>query len=145
MRTLLTSFILLLLSMSMHAQTKVPTAVKQAFTNRFPDAAAAAWEEEEEGFEVRFRSDQKAMSALFDREASWLATETEILTADLPRAIMATIAAQFPGFEIEEAEQLSTPQWKLAYEVELEKDDQALDVVFGPAGQLLRSERENED
>ena len=149
------SFILALvavLSLSLMAMVtiteKVPQAVKEAFAKKYPTAKKVDWEKEgAEEYEAEFKMDGKKMSANFKADGTWLETETEIKTKNLPAAVKAAIAKQFPDYELEEAEQIETPTVAVAYEVELEdeKNDVEIEAVFKADGTLVNSEVEKDD
>lgn len=125
------------------AKTDVPQAVKDAFALKFPKAKAVKWEMEDEGeYEAEFKLDGKKMSANFATDGSWLETEMEIKEADLPQAVSVAIAAQFPGYELEEIEQVEKPGMAMVYEVELEGEGQEIEAVFDAAGTLLHQSAE---
>jgi putative PepSY-like beta-lactamase-inhibitor len=129
-------------------KTEVPRVVKEAFAKKYPDAQKVKWEEEEEGeYEAEFKLMGKEMSANFKADGTWLETEVEIKTKDLPQTVKDAIATQFSGYKIEEAEQLETPDSPLSYEVSLEneKDDVELTAVFSVDGILLKKKVEDED
>ena len=133
---------LICFALSTQAQTIVPMSVKQAFAEKFPMAADLQWETEDEAIEVEFKLSDAATEATFDADGNWLATETEIKTSKLPGAVRRAAKAQFPGYEIEEAELLSTPDWERAFSLELKKGDEMIEAIFDPKGKLLRQETE---
>lgn len=124
----------------------VPQAVLDAFAGKFPQAQHVKWEEEhEDEYEAEFKINKMEMSANFKADGTWLETEMEIKKAQLPEAVKQAIAKQFPGFDIEEAEQVETPDQPLAYEVELEGHDTEVEAVFKADGTLLKKEMKDED
>ena len=135
------------LSMAMN-KTIVPEAVKTAFTAKYPTAKKVKWEEEDEGeYEAEFKLNGKEMSANFKADGTWLETETEIKKSALPAAVKTAIASQFAGFEIDEAEQLETPDLGMAYEVSLEnkKEKKEIQLVFSADGTVLKNKMDDDD
>lgn len=132
--------------MACAAFAQAPTAVLTAFQQKFPTAQAVVWEAEDEGlFEADFKLGKKKLSACFDEKGTWLETETAIKKSALPDAVRAAIAREFPGYEIDEAEQVETPEG-MKYEVALEKEDGdteiELEALFSSDGKLLKQEKE---
>lgn len=127
------------------AQTNVPTVVKDAFSNNFPDAQSVEWEAEDGEYEAEFVLDGKKMQASFNASGAWLETETAIKKSALPAVVQQAIANGFAGFSIQEVEQLSTPEWSNAYEVELKKGKETVEVVFSDTGKVLHKETEDDD
>ncbi|MCB0520025.1 MAG: PepSY-like domain-containing protein [Lewinellaceae bacterium] len=123
-----------------------PAAVQSAFKAKFADVQKAKWEMEDEGeWEAEFKMNGKEMSANFKADGTWLETETEIKTADLPQAVKDAIAAQFSGYKMEEASLVETPDMAAAYEVELEKGETTIEALFKADGTLVKQKAESED
>lgn len=123
-----------------------PAAVQTAFKTKFPAVQKAKWDmEEADQWEAEFKMNGRKMSANFTAGGTWMETETEMKTADLPQAVKEAIAVQFAGYKMEEASMLETPEWTAAYEVELEKGETTIEAVFGADGTLLRQTTEEED
>jgi len=114
-----------------------PTQVAEAFKTKFPTAKSVKWEKEnEKEWEAEFEMDGKEYSANFSLDGTWLETEHEIKNNELPEAVKMTLKNEFEGYEIEEIE-ISEKTNATAYEVELEKAEQTLEVVFDAAGKVL--------
>lgn len=127
------------------AQTSVPTAVKEAFGSKYPAAQSVKWEAEDDEFEAEFLLSGKKMEASFSASGVWLETETEIKKSALPALVQQAISQGFQGYAIKEVEQLSTPGWDNAYEVELKKGKEVIEVVFSDSGQVLEKDAEEEE
>ena len=124
----------------------VPAAVETAFKAKFPDGNKAKWEQEgDQEWEAGFKMNGREMSANFNADGTWLETETEMKKADLPAAIKSAIATGFAGYKIEEAALVETPELAQAYEVELEKGEVTVEVLFDATGNVLKQETETED
>ena len=126
----------------------VPTAVKNAFTQKFPDAQKVEWELEEVGeYEAEFKLNGEEMSANFKEDGTWVGTETEIAVENLPQAVKEGITATFPDHKIEEVEYCDKSNGITVYEVELEneKTDTEFKAVFSADGKFIKKEIEEED
>ena len=117
---------------------QVPAAVQQAFAAAHPNTKVE-WEAEDDGtFEAEFKMDGEEASADYSATGELMETEVEIKKKALPAAVLAAIAEQFPGHEIEEAARITYPDGRIAYEAELEgKDDKKFDAIFSADGTLL--------
>lgn len=124
-----------------------PAAVQAAFDAKFPTVQKAKWDLEEGEWEAEFKMNGKEMSANFKADGTWLETETEINTADLPQAIKNLLASQFANYKIDEATAVEIPGQPLTYEVELEKGKTTIEVLFSADGTMLgqKSDSEEED
>ncbi|MEI7983369.1 MAG: PepSY-like domain-containing protein [Bacteroidota bacterium] len=132
----------LLISIMGHTQKitpdKVPAAVKQAFSKKFPAATDVKYEMEKQDFEVTFKDKGAEMSANFDTTGKWLETETEIKETDLPKEVTASVTTNFSGFKVSEVAQTETPDKGLIYEMDLKKDKEAYEVQFSTKGDILK-------
>ncbi|MCB2205527.1 PepSY-like domain-containing protein [bacterium] len=139
-------FFLPLLSSCAEAQADIPPAVSKAFDVKFPGAVDLRWDKEDaKTYEAEFTMDGSEMSALFDASGTWMETETSIKTRDLPQAVHETIAKQFSGYDIEDAEQIEDAKGSISYEVELENEEHSVEVVFTADGHVLKQKAEKED
>lgn len=127
-------------------KSKVPAVVIQAFSQQFHGATRVKWELEEANmYEVNFRQQKTAVSAKFDQTGKLLETETAIKAIDLPASVLQTVKTQFAGFKIEEMEKIVFANGSVAYELELEKGKQSLEVQFDVNGKVLKQEAEKKD
>ena len=126
-------------------ESEVPKAVKDSFAKRFPNLKGVEWSKESETeFEAEFKNAGKEQSANFDQAGKWLVTETEIKKADLPQPVQASIAKEFAGFKVEEAEKVETANDGIQYEVALEKGESNYEVLLSEDGKMLKKEEKKE-
>ena len=126
-----------------HAQklkdTDVPKVVKDSFVNRFPNAKEVKWSKESATeFEAEFEVDEAEQSVNFDQAGKWLVTETEIKTSQLPAPVQATVAKEFAGYKVEEAEKAEASDSGMFYELEVEKGKLKYEIQISPAGKVLK-------
>jgi len=122
----------------------VPAKVKTAFEQKFPDAKKVKWEKEnEQEWEAEFKMKGIEYSANFDINGSWKETEYEIKKSEIPAAIKTTLESEFADYKIEEAEVSETKEAKV-YEVELEKNESEIEVVFTADGKIIKQKEEKE-
>jgi uncharacterized membrane protein YkoI len=146
---LVTAAIGLLFSASAFAQESsekaIPVAVKTAFSQKFPTAKKVNWDlESATEWEAEFKQDGKEYSVSFSLDGTWLKTEQEIKKSDLPEVIKQTLAKDFDGFRIEEAEISQTPEGSV-YEVKVEKGEEEWELVFDANGKLIEKKAIEED
>lgn len=126
--------------------TTVPAAVSAAFAAKFPKAKSVEWGKEgEKEYEAEFKLSGKEMSANFSETGEWMETEAEINPQDLPAAVSESIALNFAGYDVEEVEVVEKPEGATVYEVEMEKGEKSIEVVFSENGQVLSQEDEGDD
>ena len=118
---------------------KIPASVQKAFQSKFPNVSGVKWEmENKNSYEGAFSQNKKKMTATFDKDGKWMETETEIESAKLPPAVLQTISKQFAGYTIKESVQTATPDMALAYEADLKKGKEILEVKFSVGGEVLK-------
>lgn len=123
---------------------EIPQEVTTAFSQKYPSAESIKWEMEDGDYEAEFKVGDLEMSANFSKTGLWLESETALKSGNLPEAVVAGIAANFPGAKIEEAEKLDLPDSSISYEVKLE-GDQDVEAVFSANGELINKTIEKED
>ncbi len=129
------------------AQTKttVPTKVKTAFSQKFPNAQKVKWDKEKENeWEAEFKMNGKEYSANYTSGGIWMETEYEIEKSDIPSAVKKTLDNEFSGYDIEEAEMSETTEGKI-YEFELEKGENNVEVAISLNGEIVKKEVMMED
>jgi hypothetical protein len=124
---------------------KVPSLVAMALKIKFLNAADTDthWEmEHEKDYEVNFKVNNARQSAVFDATGKWMESESEIKVSELSSAAKESIAKQFPGFKIEEAEKYEDTEHGSCYEVEIEKGKDTFDVLISVTGEVLSQKAE---
>jgi len=139
---------LLLAGLTSTAQDKdivnVPEAVKSAFAQRFPKAEGTKWElEDKTDYEAGFKQAGVKYSAKFSATGAWMETEHKIKKEALPELVQKALAANYAGYKVEGAEQAETPEG-MFYEVDLEKGEQEMEVLFSADGKVVKSQVEEE-
>lgn len=136
------------LGMSAHAQNNkpitVPEPVKTAFIKQFPKAEGTAWEmESKTEYEAEFKMGGMKYSAVYSAEGKWMETEHKIKTEALPAAVQKMIASTYADHKVKGAEMAETPDGTV-YEVDMEKGEHEMEVVFNTDGKVLKSKVEED-
>ena len=83
--------------------SKVPAAVKAAFTKQYPGTDTdAKWEKEAGKYEVNFKQNGNTMSALFEANGTMTESEIDIKVSDLPATVLAYVKEHYKGKTIKE-------------------------------------------
>jgi len=128
------------------SENKIPTAVLVSFKTKFPAAMKTTWEMENKSqYEAEFMLDNTKYSAKFAKSGKWVETETEIKIAELPKEVSQTIAKEFAGFKVEEAEKAETSNNGTVYEVKVKKGKEIYDVMVAASGKTLKKVVEKEE
>lgn len=132
--------------MACETKLEVPQKVMTAFENKFSDVKKIEWEQEGESeWEAEFKINGTEYSAKFNTNGDWLETESELKVKELPEMIRNAILFNYKGFEIEEVENISTPEYENHYEIEIKKDE--VELIVDENGTIIFEEKqtENED
>lgn len=104
---------------------KPPTAVMEAFRQKFPGVTDVDWSKEKNGqWEAEFEQGKVEMSANFQPDGKWVETETEIDPAALP----APVQAALKGKKIKEAARIQRADGSTVYEAEVKGKDWLFDA-----------------
>jgi hypothetical protein len=134
--------ILIFVSAGSFAQNiKVPQAVREAFTAKFPDAENVKWEKENASeYEANFTIIGMEMSANFSKDGTWLETETSIGVDQLPRAVKDAINRSFSGGIVTEASRVEKADKTIQYEADIKVRSKKKEAVFDEKGNILEGD-----
>lgn len=128
---------------SQHHQA--PEQVVNAFNNKFPDIKKVEWKmEDDKSWEAEFKLNGEEYSAVFDLDGNWLETEHELKKADIPAFVLMTLAEQYDGYKLEEAELVEKPTGTL-YEVSMEKGETTIELLIDMNGKVVEQSTTEED
>ena len=119
-------------------ESKVPAAVKSAFSKNFPGITVSKWEIEKKNYEANFKKNGQKMSAVFDPKGNWMETETALQVGELPANIKSYVADHYKGEKIKEAARIKKANGKTVLEAEVK----GLDLLFDEQGNFMESEKE---
>lgn len=128
-----------------NAKGKVPKAVKEAFSQKFPDVKQVEWgKESSDEWEAEFKMNGMEYSANYTRDGEWKETEHEIDKNNLPQAVQKTLKSKFSSYEMEEAEMSETSKG-MVYEFMLGKDDHRMEVAMDANGNVTQKQSESKN
>ncbi len=113
--------------------SKVPAAVKTAFTKKYP-GAMAKWEKEAGNYEANFKQNGNNISAVFSPNGNFTESEMDIKVADLPANVLAYVKAHYKGKNIKEGAKITKADGTVNYEAEVNGKD----VIFDDNGKFLK-------
>ncbi|HXA02266.1 MAG TPA: PepSY-like domain-containing protein [Cytophagaceae bacterium] len=142
MKTLVTFAIAICIGFNARAQKiqekAVPEAVVKAFRTKYPTAKEVKWEKEKANYEAEFKMKETSMSAVFNPAGNLMETESEISKSMLPKAMLESLAKDYPGYKIEETAKIES-EGKVTYEAEVEKGGKSKDLIFDENGKFLKT------
>ena len=127
------------------SEADVPQPVKAAFMKQFPKADHAHWGmESKTEYEVEFKQGSEEMSATYGSAGQWMETEKDIQLAALPEVVRKTIAASYSDQKLGDISQVESPKGSF-YEVDMEKGEKSMEVVFSTDGKVVKEMVEEKD
>lgn len=127
------------------SEAAVPQPVKAAFMKQFPKAEKTRWEmEKKTDYEVNFKQGTEEMSATYGTAGQWMETEKTIGMEALPEAVRSTIASKYPDQKLEDISHVESPKGTF-FEVDMEKGEKSMEVVFATDGKVLKENIEEKD
>ncbi|WP_041250051.1 PepSY-like domain-containing protein [Christiangramia forsetii] len=119
-------------------KSEVPEAVAMAFQKKYPGENDPDWEQDEHGYwESHFKQDGEKYRADFNTDGSWVETENDIKTENLPEAIKKVIKEKYSDYEITEVEHVISAKKGEFYDVEFKQKGKNKDVEFREDGTEL--------
>jgi len=113
----------------------VPTSVKNAFQQKYPQANVEKWEKEGANYEAEFDFNEVDQSVLIDVQGNIIETEIEIMLSELPKSVTEYIKTNHKGQTIKEATKISDSKGTITYEVEIKGKD----LIFDRNGSFIKS------
>ncbi|MBC7776810.1 MAG: PepSY-like domain-containing protein [Phycisphaerae bacterium] len=89
------------------------------------------------------QGEENDLELTFDIDGNFLYSETDVASADLPTAVVNSIATNYAGFASEEPSKLTLADGSTRYEVELEKGKTDKEVLFDSEGQVICEQDEH--
>lgn len=126
MKKNLLAFLMLFLTLgifSASAQTidtaNIPAVVKSNFYEKHTDAQKVEWQMSDQNYLVKYEIADIDHKIIYSPAGEIIFTAKEIKAAELPAAVAAAIAKDFPNYKIDDADEI-TKNGKITYKVDLD-------------------------
>jgi hypothetical protein len=116
----------------------IPTPVKNAFQQKFPNVQKVKWDKEKNNYEASFQINKVDNSLLFDANGNLLETEVEIQINQLPKGIANYINSNYKGQKIKEGAKIVDAKGTVTFEAEIKGKD----LVFDSKGTFIKEVKE---
>lgn len=114
----------------------LPAAIKEFISKEYPNARIVEIDNEKGMTEVDIIHDNKSKELLFSAAGEWISTSWDVRIANLPQPVKTAVLAKYPGYEIDDAEYVETPDGDY-YLVEVEKGETEVHVKVTEEGTVL--------
>lgn len=119
-------------------ESKVPAAVRQALTKKYPAAIKVTWEKEDGNYEANWGGKSgEDMSVQFTPEGNFVEQVKAIPVQDLPAAVVSYVKAHYKGAKITEAGKVIDAKSTIWYEAEVK----AKDILFDTNGNFVKESK----
>lgn len=136
----LSFLIALFLILQSCSENSVPREIQLKFLEIEPAAHNINWAIDDNIYQVDYIVNAKKTTSYFDLSGNWLETESEILTNELPDAILKTLNSKLNEYSIVDIELVKTKENQILYEVDLKLKDKMYDILFDSKGKILRKQ-----
>ncbi len=124
---------------SLAAQVAAPEVVLQNFNNSYPEAKTVKWELTSEGlWQGNFKQEHEQLTIIYEPDGTLRATKWKIKESALPAEVTTSVASKFFGYRIATAERVERQDSGYAYELRLRRAMEDWQVLFSPAGEVIR-------
>lgn len=101
----------------------------------YPDAIIVEAENKNGYLEVDIYHDALEKEVYFDNADNWVMTTWDIAIATLPEAVTNAIATTYPGYSIDDADYVETPD-STYYKIEIENNNSDVYINVSPDGTI---------
>lgn len=116
--------------------TKVPAVVKTHFYGKYTTAKDVEWKMSDQNYRVKYEIGDIDYKITYTPTGDIVSSEKEIRNTDLPGAVTAAIAKDFPGYKIDDADEITT-NGVITYKVDLDGEPD-MDAWYHADGTLIR-------
>ncbi len=115
----------------------VPSKVKSALMQKYPEAKNVGWEKENGNYEANWGGKSgEDNSVQFTPSGNFIEMVKAISVSDLPSSITAYVKQHYNGAKITEAGKVTDAKGKFSYEAEVHGKD----IVFDENGKFVKAE-----
>ncbi len=135
------SFLALVLvsTLSLYAQQKVPANVIAVFNSKFPNAQNVKWgKESKTEYEADFKINTQTMSANFSDQGAWLETESTITFDQIPEKVKQAFSTLHPGSSVKVVEKVESPEGT-KFELKIKEKNKSKEILYSEEGVEIKN------
>ncbi|MCS4163993.1 MULTISPECIES: PepSY-like domain-containing protein [Sphingobacterium] len=120
------------------SEKKVPSVIRLAFQQKYPNVKSVKWEKEKGNYEAGFKDGKINYSVLINAAGDIIETEVGIPAGELPADAKAYVIKNYPHKNIKEAAKITDARNNVSYEAEVD----GRDLIFDDKGKFLKEVRD---
>ncbi|TWI15805.1 PepSY-like domain-containing protein [Sphingobacterium siyangense] len=120
------------------SEKKVPSVIKLAFQQKYPNVKSVKWEKEKGNYEAGFKVGKINYSVLINAAGHIIETEVGIPVGELPADAKAYIIKNYSHKNIKEAAKITDARNNVSSEAEVD----GRDLIFDDKGKFLKEVRD---
>ncbi|MCO5235264.1 MAG: PepSY-like domain-containing protein [Chitinophagaceae bacterium] len=116
----------------------VPSVILNNFQKSFPNAKDVEWEKKGDVYKVDFETGtfRNDHSAWYNAGGELIRHKQEISKKNLPRAVLAAIEKDYPGYRVNDVEKI-TEKNQVSYKMEVKSLTEDWDIIYDASGKIL--------
>ncbi len=122
---------------SRQPEVQPPVAVANAFASRFSEAGKVQWDSTGNEYRAAFNEAGHPVTAFFTPDGSWIKTETEMISSELPSVVVQTIVGAFPGNTVMKTARVDSAGNVTYYRLDIRRKNNASVVRLSTGGVIL--------
>ena len=121
----------------------VPEEIRNDFELRFNGASKVVWmKDSPQYYGARFKFQGQKMQTVYSAvDRRWVQTVEPVTYEAFPDSAQRFIAGQYPGYHQKNTKKVSTRNYGILYEVNLQKDLKGVELAFDMHGKLVREDK----
>ena len=126
-------------------EKEVPSAVFQAFTQKYPEAKTRTWKTKNDEYEVDFYVSMKKYEAKLEADGKWKKTSYKVTERDIPSAVTGAFkASEFAGWSMEDGYSVETPEAKNLVMLKVTRSKDTMELLYSATGDLIKAKKKTE-
>lgn len=123
-----------------HDSIKVPEALSQALTAKYPSASRVEWKQKGAYYVAECYVDGHENDIWFNKQAEWQMTEMDIRWDNLPGTVQTTFSSsEYANWKVEDIDLLESPARPVEFVIEVEKGNTEYQLFFSEEGNLMQT------
>lgn len=118
---------------------KVPEAISQALTDKYPSAARIEWKQKGGYYVAECNVNGHESDIWFNKQAEWQLTESDISWDNLPGTVQTSFSSsEYADWKIDDIDKLEYLLAPIQFVIEVEKGNTEYQLIYSEEGNLMQ-------